>query len=153
MGGLAEALATNDPQAAVDVCIEREAICRYLGRDDARVEALGLRAQTLVALGKPADALAPLREQDALSRNAEMEWQLPKSLLVRRDALRAALKVCADLEAALDLHGQLEQVCRELGDGAGVRSAVRGRTGVLRKLGRGSPVGDATDPMQLSFEL
>lgn len=153
LGGLVRAVGADDAQAALDLCAEREVICRHLGRVDALVKALGQRAQILVAAGKPANAVVPLREQAELCRGIEGAWRLTGIDRARRDALRAALRGCADLDAALSLHRELELVCRGLGDRARASRAVRSSSRVLRKLGRGPKAPLPMNPGQLSLNL
>ena len=69
------------------------------------------------------------------------------------EALRAAIVRCAELESALGLHEELETVCRELGDGSGVRAAAQGQRRLLRKLGRGPQRPTTVTPGQLSLGL
>lgn len=152
VGKQAEAMAATDPRKALTLATERETICRDLGILRFLQDALGQRAQLLVACGEPEVALELLNEQAAVCRDDNTEWRLPNVRRARRDALRAVLRSCSDLEAALGLYRDMEQTCRELGDRAGAQAAVRGWMRVMRKLGRATGVPEDQASPQLSLD-
>ena len=152
VGKQAEAIAATDPHKALILATERETICRDFGSLRSLQDALGQRAQLLVACGEPAAALELLSEQATICRDDNTEWRLPDVRRARRDALRAALRGCSDLEAAVVLYRDIEQTCRELGDRASAQAAARGWTRVMRKLGRATGASVGKDSLQLSLD-
>lgn len=153
LGQLARELEGSDPDTALQLAGQREAICRELEREDERFDALELQARLLLTRGRPTAALAVLREQTELCRDSATDWRLPRVRQVQRRALEAAIVRCADLRSALTLHEELELVCRELGDRSGARAAARGRARLLRKLGREPRRRLSAAPEQLSLGL